>query len=281
MAALAVSYAGILGGAERVLVEVASRMDDPPLLACPPGPLADDARARGLGVFELRARSLELRRSPAERVKAAARMAGQAAELRSLLTALRPATLLTWGMRARLAAYAVFPAGSRGPRLVFQHNDLLPGPLIGRAVRACAARSDLVVVPSACVALDLDRAGAIGSSMRVVRPGVDLERFRPQPAADRLEVLLLGAIEHWKRPDVALDAVALAATQLPELRLRVAGEPVGAAGERLLADLRRRAEAEDLKGRVTFAGRVARSRTPCPKLPASSTVPSESPTAWW
>jgi N-acetylglucosaminyl-diphospho-decaprenol L-rhamnosyltransferase len=259
MAALAVSYAGVLGGAERLLVEVASRIDDPLLLACPPGPLADDARGRGLGVFELRERSLELRRSPAERVKAAGHMAGQAAELRSLVTALRPATLLTWGMRARLAACAAFPAGSGGPRLVFQHNDLLPGPLIGLAVRACAARSELVVVPSACVALDLDRAGAIGSRLRVVRPGVDLERFRPQPAADGLEVLLLGAIEHWKRPDVALDAVALAATQLPELRLRVAGEPVGAGGQRLLADLRRRAEAEDLNGRVTFVGRVARS----------------------
>jgi N-acetylglucosaminyl-diphospho-decaprenol L-rhamnosyltransferase len=259
VAALAVSYAGILGGAERVLLEVASRVEDPPLLACPPGPLAEEAGARGFGVFELRERSLELRRSPVERVKAAGHIAGQAAELRSLVATLRPAAVLTWGMRAALAACAAFPAGAGRPQLVFQHNDLLPGPLIGRAVRACALRSDLVVVPSACVALDLDHAGAIGSKLRVVRPGVDLERFRPQPATDGLEVLLLGAIERWKRPDIALDAVALAAGELPRLRLRVAGEPVGTEGQRLLADLRGRAEANALRGRVTFAGQVARS----------------------
>jgi N-acetylglucosaminyl-diphospho-decaprenol L-rhamnosyltransferase len=258
VAAIAVSYSGLLGGAERVLLEVASRVGERPLLACPPGPLADEARARGLGVFELRERSLELRRGPAERIRAAGRIAGQAAELRSLVAAERPAALVAWGMRAELAACAAFPAAGGRPRLIFQHNDLLPGPLIGRAVRACAARSDIMLVPPACVAFDLDRVGALGGRLRVVRPGVDLERFRPRPAAAGLEVLLLGAVERWKRPDVALEAVALAARELPELHLRVAGEPVGADGEGLLADLRRRAEAEDLHGRVTFTGPVAR-----------------------
>ena len=65
VAAIAVSYSGVLGGAERVLLEVASGLEEPPLIACPPGPLADAARERGIGVLELRERSLELRRSPA------------------------------------------------------------------------------------------------------------------------------------------------------------------------------------------------------------------------
>ena len=90
MAAIAVSYSGVLGGAERVLVEVASGLEEPPLIACPPGPLADAARDRGIGVLELRERSLELRRSPAERAAAAARLAAQTAELRSLFRSLRP-----------------------------------------------------------------------------------------------------------------------------------------------------------------------------------------------
>ena len=251
MATIAVSYSGLLGGAERVLLEMASGLEEPPLIACPPGPLADAARARGVGVFELRERSLELRRSPLERAAAARRLAAQAAELRSLVTAVRPDTLVAWGMRAALSTSAV---ARPGMRLVVQHNDLLPGPLIGRALRARARRAELVVVPSRCVAADLDPDDTLGERLRVVPPGVDLERFRPGTAADGQEVLLLGAVEPWKRPDLALEAVALAARELPELRLTVAGEPVGAEGARLLDELRRRAERPDLHGRVTFAG---------------------------
>jgi N-acetylglucosaminyl-diphospho-decaprenol L-rhamnosyltransferase len=262
VATLAVSYAGILGGAERLLLEVASGVEERVLIACPPGGLADEARARGLGVFELRERSLELRRTPVERIMAAGRLAGHAAELRSLVAAVRPERLIAWGMRPGLAVTAAFPGGRGRPPLVFQHNDLLPGPLIGGAVRACAAGSDVVIVPSACVARDLDPLGALGGRLHVIRPGVDLDRFRP-PEREREreggpEVLLLGAIEGWKRPDVALEAVALAARVLPELTLRVAGEPVGADGERLLEALRGRAEATDLHGRVTFGGRIER-----------------------
>ena len=254
MAAIAVSYSGLLGGAERVLVEVATGLEEPPLIACPPGALADTARARGVGVFELRERSLELRRSPLEPAAAAARLAAQSAELRSLVVAVGPDTLIAWGMRAALSSFA---AAQPGTRLVLQHNDLLPGPLIARALRVRARQADLVVVPSRCVAYDLDPAAALGARLRVINPGVDLERFRPAPAGGGgEEVLLLGAIERWKRLDLALEAVALAARELPGLRLTVAGEPVGADGARLLAELRRRAERPDLRGRVSFAGRV-------------------------
>ena len=254
MAAIAVSYSGVLGGAERVLLEVASGLEEPPLIACPAGPLADAARERGIGVLELRERSLELRRSPAERAAALGRLAAQTAELRAVFRSLRPHTVVAWGMRAGLTA---FPAAAPGTRLVLQHNDLLPGPLIARALRRRARQAELVVVPSQCVARDLDPRSELGERLRVIHPGVDLERFRPAPArAEEQRVLLLGAIEPWKRPDLALEAVALAARELPELRLTVAGEPLGAEGERLLAELRRRAERPDLRDRVELAGRV-------------------------
>ncbi len=252
MAAIAVSYSGVLGGAERVLLEVASGLEEPPLIACPPGPLADAARERGIGVLELRERSLELRRSPAQRAAAIGRLTAQAAELRGLFRSLRPHTVVAWGMRAGLTA---IPAAAPGTRLVLQHNDLLPGPLIARAVRRRARQAELVVVPSQCVARDLDPRGELGQRLRVINPGVDLERFGPAPAQGQ-RVLLLGAIEPWKRPDLALEAVALAARELPGLRLTVAGAPLGAEGERLLAELRRRAERPDLDGRVDFTGPV-------------------------
>ena len=223
MPALVVSYAGLLGGAERILLELAGGPAEPPLIACPPGPLADAARARGLGVFELRERSLELRRSPAERVAAPARLLSLAAELRPLVAAVRPDVLVAWNMRALLALAAAFPSGSR-PRLVFQHNDLLPGALIGRAVERAAKQADRVIALSHCSAQELG-AGAVD----VLHPGVDLERFRPDPQIERhpRRVLLLGALERWKRPDLALEAVALAARELPDLELHVAGEPLG------------------------------------------------------
>jgi N-acetylglucosaminyl-diphospho-decaprenol L-rhamnosyltransferase len=254
VAAIAVSYSGLLGGAERVLVEAAAGLEEPLLIACPAGPLADAARDRGIGVLELRERSLELRRNPAERVAAAGRLAAQAAELRSLFRSTRPDTVVAWGMRAALSAFA---AAAPGTRLILQHNDLLPGPLIARALRRRARQAELVVVPSQCVALDLDPLGELGERLRVISPGVDLERFRPAAAPEEEpRVLLLGAIEPWKRPDLALEAVAYATRELPDLRLTVAGAPLGGEGERLLAELRRRAGRPDLRGRVAFAGRV-------------------------
>jgi N-acetylglucosaminyl-diphospho-decaprenol L-rhamnosyltransferase len=252
---LAVSYSGVLGGAERLLLDVAGGLPEPPLLACPPGGLAEEARARGLGVFDLRERSLELRGSVRDRVTAPARIAGQAAEVRSLLARARPDALVGWSMRAGMACAAAAP---RLP-LVFQHNDLLPGPLVARAVRAAAERADLVVALSCCAARDLDRDGRLAGGVRVVHPGVDLDHFRPAPGGPpgEPEALVLGAIEPWKRPDLALEVVALAAAELPGLRLRLVGAPIGRAGARLLERLRERAALADLRGRVVIEGHLA------------------------
>ncbi len=255
MRLIAVSYSGVLGGAERLLLDVAAAVPEPPELAAPEGPLAQAARARGLGVFELRERSLVLRATTRDRVLAPLRVAAQAAELRALFRAAAPDAVIAWGMRAGAASSAAL-AGTSTPMLL-QHNDLLTGPLVARATRAAAARATLVAVPSGCVARDLDPARALGDRVRVVRPGVDLERFRRHAAADGSTVLVLGAIEPWKRPGLALEAAALAAQELPGLRVRLAGEPIGPQGRDLLDELRRRAEEPDLRGRVKLVGPVA------------------------
>jgi N-acetylglucosaminyl-diphospho-decaprenol L-rhamnosyltransferase len=250
---LAVSYSGLLGGAERLLLEVATGLADPPLLACPPGALSRAARERGLGVFELRERSLELRHSVRDRIAAPARIAAHGAEVRSIARSVHPEALIAWGMRAGLAVAAAYPAGAGAP-LLFQHHDLMPGPLIARTVRHAAAQADLVVTPSDCVARELEPGATVGQRLQVVWPGVDLARFKPRVAAESLDVVLLGAIEPWKRPELALEAVALAARELPVLHLRVVGTPIGVAGGALLERLRRRADGPDLCGRVTFGG---------------------------
>jgi GT2 family glycosyltransferase/glycosyltransferase involved in cell wall biosynthesis len=246
VAVLFVSYSGVLGGAERLLLDAACGLEETPTVACPEGALASRAREAGVHVLTLRERPLELRSSPRQTVAAALHLAALGAELRSVVASLRPEVLLAWGMRAALAATAL---GRRRPPIIFQHNDLLPGPAIGRALRAAARRADLVVALSECAAQEL------GTDVKVIHPGVDLERFRPAPLpAGPPQVLVLGAIVGWKRPDMALDVVALAARQRPDLRVRLAGAPIGADGERLLAMLRRRADQPDLAGRVEFSG---------------------------
>jgi glycosyltransferase involved in cell wall biosynthesis len=254
--ALFVNYTSLLGGAELILLDHATALAGPVVLACPEGPLAERARAAGIEVVPLAARRVELRASVADRLAAPLRSAAQGRELRALLTARRPRCLVAWGMRALLSCAVAVRGLDAPPALVFQHNDLLPGPLVGRAVRAAARRADLTLALSQAIADDLRRGGR-PAPVEVLHAGVDLERFRPQAGpAGPPTALLLGAIVGWKRPELALEIVALARRELPELRLRIAGAPLDAAGERLLAGLGRRAGAPDLRGHVDFAGRV-------------------------
>jgi GT2 family glycosyltransferase len=159
-------------------------------------------------------------------------------------------------MRSGIAA-AIATAGMRErPRLVFQHVDFVPGPIVGRAVRAAAAQADVVVCSSQALAGDLRG----GDNVVVIHPGVDLTSFEPSDAERGAEALVLGAIVPWKRPDLALEAVGLAARELPDLKLTIAGAPLDAGGEALLGRLRERAQRPDLAGRVEFTGPLADPR---------------------
>jgi N-acetylglucosaminyl-diphospho-decaprenol L-rhamnosyltransferase len=146
------------------------------------------------------------------------------------------------------------PRASAGPALVFQHNDLLPGPRIGRLVRAVSARVDLVITLSSTIATDLDPDRRLGDRVQVVRPGVDLAHFQAEPLPPGApEVLVLGAIVDWKRPDLALEALARVRARRPDVRLRLVGAPLEA-GDALLSALEVRADAADLAGSVELSG---------------------------
>ncbi len=255
---LFVSYSGEFGGAERLLVDFAGGLEGDSVLACPDGALQTGARERGLTVIELPRRSLNLRATISDRVLAPARLAAHALELRRLAGDLRPDVVVGWGMRTAIAC-------SFGPRMscpvVFQHNDLLPGRWVGAIVHAAARRADLVIALSQTAADELDRRGSLARSVRVVYPGVDLDGF-PQDAAPAQppEVLVLGALVPWKRPDLALEACALARRSQPDIRLRMVGAPLRDDGKALLDGLLERASRPDLAGAVEFAGVVADPR---------------------
>jgi N-acetylglucosaminyl-diphospho-decaprenol L-rhamnosyltransferase len=247
------SYSGAFGGAERLLLDFAGSLEAPVGVACPTGELFDAARARELSVFPLTRRSLRLR---GDRAGAALRLAGHAVELRRLIDNVNPELVIAWGMRSAMACLL-------GPGLpcpaIFQHNDLLPSPVVGSVVGAAAARADLVIALSHAIARDLDRSGSLGSRLVVVRPGIDVDRFDASaPSADPPEVLVLGAIASWKRPDVALDACAIAHHEHPSLGLRLVGAPLEDDG--LMASLRDRAKA---LGFVSLPGAVP---DPAPEL---------------
>ena len=245
------SYSGAFGGAERLLVQFAGGLPGECALACPEGPLAAAARAAGLRVLPLPERRLELRASAAERALAFGRLIAHGLELRRLARDLSPDLVVAWGMRSALAWWL-----SRSPgRFAFQHNDLLPGRVIGLGVRAAARGAIVVTAPSQTVAADLDPGGRLGDRLVVVSPGVDVTRFDAvvRPASPP-EVLVLGALAAWKRPNLALEAVAIARRSLPEVRLRFVGAPLDDAGRALVRRLRSRASETDLAGAVEFVG---------------------------
>ena len=273
-ALLLVSYSGILGGAERVLLECAAAVPGHHVLACPEGELAAAARAAGLGVLALPQRSLRLRppgttdpadeRGPGREqgpagarlrvaAGAAAGLADHARELHRLAADLAPELIVASGMRPALACAAARPAAP----WAFLHHDLLPGPAVGAAVRTAAARAAVVVAVSHAVAHDLDPRGRLAGRLHVVHPGIDPGRFAAAgPPGPSPEVLVLGALAEWKRPELALEICALARRRLPELRLRLVGGPIEA-GDPTPARLRERAGAPDLTGAVELAGPVA------------------------
>jgi glycosyltransferase involved in cell wall biosynthesis len=222
-------------------------MDDA-TVACPEGTLADALRRSGTRVVPLRGRRLERTASVRDRLAAPLRTAGQAREVRRAVRESRPDVVVAWGMRALLSSVLALRRVRHRPPLLFQHNDFVPSGAAGTAVRRAARRAERVVCLSRAIARDLDPA----ASPEVLNAGVDLGRFTPGLPPAGHEVLMLGAIVAWKRPDLALETVA----RVPEVRLRLAGEPLDAAGERLLAVLCERASEPDLTGRVEFAGRL-------------------------
>jgi glycosyltransferase involved in cell wall biosynthesis len=247
--AVFLSYSGVLGGAERILLDGATRLGAPAALACPEGPLAAAARAAGLPVRALPERTLQLRSGPAAAAAHAAGLAGLAVDAARMgsrqARGPRPAALVAWGARAILAC-ALVPR-SRRPPLLAVHCDLPPAGAAGRALRAATRRADGVAALSHAI------AAAIAPDAAVLHPGVDLEAWTPSPLpGGPPRALVLGALVAWKRADLALEIAA----RLPDLRLALAGEAIPGDDGAFLAGLQRRAAAADLRDRVRFLGRV-------------------------
>lgn len=214
------AYAGVLGGAERVLFDCVTRLDHPLTVACPPGPLADELNKAGVTHVPLKDRGLK---------RSAAGTFGLAYEL----TKLKPKTLVAWGAKAVMAA-ALVPR----TKIVAVHHDLFPSPALRGAVRATTKRARTVVAASQAIADELNVKATI------LHPGVDLNVFTPTPIPPGPpKALVAGALVEWKRPDLAVEI----ARRMPELHVTFAGEPLPGDD---------RPDLGEVPPNVTFAGQV-------------------------
>lgn len=218
------SYAGVLGGAERVLLDCVTRLEHPLRVACPPGPLADELHAAGIEHVPLDDRGLK---------RSIAGTAGLTVEL----TLMRPRTLVAWGAKTVMAAAAVPNA-----RRIAVHHDLFDSSSLRGALRATTKRADTIVAASQAIADWLDLEASI------LHPGIDLDAFAPTPLpGGPPKVLLAGALVSWKRPDLAVEI----ARRMPDVQFTFAGEPLP--GDPM-PDL-------DPPPNVTLAGRVNMQET--------------------
>jgi glycosyltransferase involved in cell wall biosynthesis len=242
---LLVSAAGVLGGAERVLLEWTRGLEPPVLLACPPGPLAAAAVAAGIDVEPLPDRPLQ-RRGRSGRT--ALELAALGRDVARLTRRQRPAVIVASGQRPLIAAASAPLARAR--LLALQH-DLPPAPPAAAPLRAAAARAAAIVATSGAIARALDpRARRLGRT-HVIHPGVDAIAWQlPDPPPRPPRALFLGALVPWKRADIALEIAA----RLPDLHLDVAGAAMPGDRPEFAAALRERTERPDLADRVRLLG---------------------------
>jgi glycosyltransferase involved in cell wall biosynthesis len=223
---LFVSYSGVLGGAERVLLDAVTRIERPLAVACPDGPLAARLRAHGVAHVAVAERPLPV---------GLAHMAGVAGLARDIRR-LKPEFVVAWGARAILAARL-----ESRPWLAV-HHDLLPGRAIRAVVKAASNDANGVAAASDAIAKQ------VGRTVTVLHPGVDLTRFEPQPPPPGPpKILVLGALVEWKRPELALEV----ARRLPHAHVTIAGAALPGDDGALERRLRREAGPN-----VTIAGPI-------------------------
>ena len=250
---------GILGGAERVLLDVLTGVREvwpearPTLLCGGPGPLLGAAERVGvrtrvlpmpaalarLGDSEYRGRS-RVRRTAGlggRLLRAGPALAGYAARWRAAVREERPDLIHSNAIKTHLltwAALATLPAAARAPVVWSVHDFFGERPLARRALRRAGRGVAALAAVSEAVARDV-RGVVPGGPVAVIPNAVDLARFSPGPGdggeldraaglppapAGTLRVGLAATYARWKGQDVFLDAAALLLRRRPDLPVR-------------------------------------------------------------
>ena len=176
-----------------------------------------------------------------------------------------------------------------GRAVVWHLRDFPPEGLVGRMFRLAARRlPGLVLANSHAVASAIRFTNSARPTVIVLHNPVDLDRFRPGPAAGRVrselgvgaETPLVGMVAHltpWKGHEDFLGIARTVSESVPAARFVVAGGPVyeTAGHEGYEESLRRRAAHLGLVERVSFLG----ARDDIPDVLAALDVLVHCPTA--
>jgi glycosyltransferase involved in cell wall biosynthesis len=292
MRVLFVNPAGILGGAERSLLDLivslrASRPSlDPRLLLLADGPLVRQVEEIGvpvrvlsmpaalgdLGDSVLGARggapaALDLLSSVAG---AGLRLPGFVRRLRALVREERPDLIHSNGNKSHLLASL---AAVKGIPIVWHVRDFIGSRrVMARLLGAARGRAASAIAISKAVGEDVE-ATLPGLPVDVVYNAIDVESFAPGPGDGRhldalagapalrdggVRVGLVATFAHWKGHGVFIEAAARALGSLPaeSVRFYVVGGPVYATrGSQVSQEsLKARAERLGIAGEVAFAG---------------------------
>ena len=224
MRVLYVNHTGVVSGGERSLLILLQALGDrvEPLLATPPGALADRAEQLGVPTVLITGTAGSLRAHPVHTPRALIEMGLAAGQVRRAARRHRAEVLHANSIRAGLIlALARQPAGT----VVHVRDCLPPGALSRSTMRLIAMTASTVLANSqytaSCVSALAPRA-----SPQVVYNPVDLARFDParidraaararlgeELGGDRARRLLLGVLAQitpWKGQDTAIEALRL------------------------------------------------------------------------
>jgi glycosyltransferase involved in cell wall biosynthesis len=231
---LFVDHQSVIGGGQRSLLELMSRLRDDyeVVLACPPGLLAEAARERGARVVAIPESQLTFRIHPTHTSRELVRAVTARWAVRKCVERERPDVIHANSVRAGL----LLPGSTNSVPKIIHCRDLLPDSPAGRAVRrALFSRDATIIAVSEAVASGLCGPDWRARGITVVDNPVDIDRFDParhsQEAARQLLGItgnpLIGVIAQitpWKGQDRAIRLLTELRRTNPEAGLLLAGE---------------------------------------------------------
>jgi glycosyltransferase involved in cell wall biosynthesis len=238
MRVLYVSHTGLVGGAERVLVDVLERLPPAvePHVLSPPGPLRAMLAGGPVAWHPSAGGDISFRLDPVATPAAALRTLRSAASVAHVARRIGAQVVHANSVRAALTASAARAAGA--PPFIAHVHDALPDTQLSRLVRRHLLRRAACTVAVSDFAADRFRVpGGRRGDVEVLHSPVDVARLRArrcEPAVARrrlglpsdVPVLgLIGQITPWKGQDLAIEALALLSASFPTARLLVVGEP--------------------------------------------------------
>jgi glycosyltransferase involved in cell wall biosynthesis len=267
MRVMFVNHTAAVSGSERSLLTLMASLPESvqPLLAAPPGRLADEAERLAVPLAPIASTAGSLRLNPVHTPRALGEMSLAAMQLHRRARAYRPDVVDANSIRAgiELGLARVAPAAG----VVHVRDCLPPGPVTSATMRLIAATARTVVANSqhtaGCV-----RAAAPQAHLEVVHPGIDLQRFDPAyidrdavrarlGAAGASEVLLgvVAQLSPWKGQRTAIEALARLCEQGVDAHLLLIGSAKFVARSTRFDN---RTYVEELRALVDDAGIAAR-----------------------